>query len=267
MPGIVAVSETLIQPGNDPETAKAAEESLPTIGKRLTRNDAIFLLRVHNWGNERVSAAIENAWAARGITQDDIAKEMDWIARETNRAIKEETNRIANEEKNRRAAAVQAAKEVDARSEIQALCLKLLHPGNDPEGAKAAEDSLLKLLPAVGSGLTPRDAFFLDDVRRSGNKRLSPAIEFAWEASGFTQYFAAKEKYMREHNGQEMAGKMHVRDMPEQWQRFMMTPDSPKPDFSDRLFNGPVGDGVSNAERRRNEIERQNRERAANRVR
>jgi hypothetical protein len=221
-------------------------------------NDAIFLLQVHDSGNERISPAIESAWAASGITQDDIAREID-----------------------RRAPAVQViadAKVEVARSKIQALCLKLLHPDNDPETAQAAEDSLLKLLSTVGGGITPRDGFFLYDVRRLGNKRLSRAIETAWEASGFTQYFMAKEEYEREHPGQEEADakayaathggkrKPHVRDMPEKWARWMMTPDAPPPDYA-YWINWGLSLGETNAERRARELDRQNRERGANRVR
>jgi hypothetical protein len=77
MLGIVVVSGTLLQPGNDPETAQATEDALlkllPAVGSRLTMNDA----KMHDSGNERVSPAIERAWAASGITQDDIAREID----------------------------------------------------------------------------------------------------------------------------------------------------------------------------------------------
>jgi hypothetical protein len=104
-----------------------------------------------------------------------------------------------------------------------------------------------KLVPAAGGGLTPRDAFFLDDVRGLVNKRLAADIQAAWDASGFSEYFAAKEKYQREHPGQEEADqqayaaahggkrKPHVRDLPENWQRWMMTPDRPGPDFGATL--------------------------------
>lgn len=265
MLGVVAVSGTLLQPDNDPETAKAAEDSLlkllPTVGSSLTMDDAIFLLKVHDSGNERISPAIESAWAASGITQDDIAREID--RRSPSPAVP---------------AVADARKEV-ARSKIQAVCLKLLHPDNDPETAQAAEDSLLKLLSAAGGRITPRDGFFLYDVRRLGNKHLSRAIETAWEASGFTQYFMAKEKYDREHPGQEEAEakayaathrgkrKPHVRDMPERWARWMMTPDAPSPDFAYWFNRVPAGSGETAAERRKAEMERQNRERAANRAR
>jgi hypothetical protein len=249
MLGVVAVSGTLLQPDNDPETAKAAEDSLlkllPAVGSSLTMNDAIFLLKVHDAGNERISPAIESAWAASGITQDDIAKEIE-----------------------RRAPAVPAvadAKVEVARSKIQKVCLQLLHP-DDPETAKASEDSLLKLLSSVGGRITPRDGFFLYDVRRLGNPRLSRAIEAAWEASGFTQYFLAKEKYDRDHPGQEEADaqayaaahggktRLHVRDMPERWARFMMTPDAPPPDAA-YWFNR-VSTGTSSALPKREIVQR-----------
>jgi len=55
------------------------------------------------------------------------------------------------------------------------------------EIVKAAEDSLLKLLPAVGNRLTMGDAIFLMKVHQAGNKRVSPAIESAWAASGITR--------------------------------------------------------------------------------
>ena len=90
--------------------------------------------------------------------------------------------------------AIERLGEIGGLRGIAAIGRTLLQPGIDPETAKAAEDSLLKLLPAVGSSLTPNTSFLLYDVHRLGNKRVSPAIESAWEASGFKQYFTAKEK-------------------------------------------------------------------------
>jgi hypothetical protein len=74
-----ALGQTLLRTG-DPETAKAAEDSLlkllPVVGKRLTMDNAILLLQVHESGNKRVAPAINSAWAAKGVTQDAVVKEM-----------------------------------------------------------------------------------------------------------------------------------------------------------------------------------------------
>jgi hypothetical protein len=272
MLGVVAVSGTFLKPDEAPEIAKAAETALlkllPAVGSSLTMNDAIFLLKVHDSGNELVSRAIESAWEARGFTQAAIAQEIQ-------RQILAERARANAKAK----VPVAIATEEVALSDVQELCLKILRPGIDPETAKTAEDSLLKLLPTVGRGLTPRDAFFLDDVRHMGNKRLSSAVETAWEAGGFKQFFAAKEKFEREHPGQEEADaeayaashggkkKLRVREMPEHWQRWWMTPNAPPPNYVDMFNRAPAGSGETNAQRRAAEIDRQNRERAANRVR
>jgi hypothetical protein len=78
--GVWAVSGTLLQPEGDPETVTAAENALlkllPAVGGRLTMNDAILLLQLHDSGNERVLPAIETAWAARGYTEAAVAKEV-----------------------------------------------------------------------------------------------------------------------------------------------------------------------------------------------
>jgi hypothetical protein len=66
---------------------------------------------------------------------------------------------------------------------------------NDPEIVKAAEDSLLKLLPAVGKRLTMGEAIFLWEVFRVGNKRVSPAIDRAWAAAGITHAAIATVVY------------------------------------------------------------------------
>ncbi len=260
MLGAVAISGTLLQPDKDPETAKVAEESLlkllPVVGGSLTMNDAIFLLMVHDAGNERIASAIESAWAASGITQNDIAKE---IERRSPTPVVED---------------VAHAKRDTARSKIQKLCQKILYPDDDPEAAK---DALLKMLAAAGGRITPRDGFFLYDVRRLGDKRLARAIEAAWEASGFTQYFMAKEKLDRENPGWEEAEakayaathggkrKLHVKDMPEAWARFMMTPDAPKPDFAYWYNKVSAISAAAAAEDRKAEKDRRERERAANR--
>lgn len=264
MLGVVAVSGTLLQPDKDPETAKVAEESLlrllPVVGSSLTMNDAIFLSMVHNSGNERISPAIESAWAASGITQDDIAKE---IERRNPAPVVEE---VADKKRDR------------AVSKIQKLCQKILYPDDDPAAAKTAEDLLLKILTASGARITPRDGFFLYDVRRLGNRHLARAIENVWELNGFTQYFMAKEKLDREQPGHEEARakayaathhgrkQLHVKDMPEAWARFMMTPDPPAPDFGYWFNRVSAMSAAAAAEDRRAEIDRRNRERAANRA-
>jgi hypothetical protein len=122
MLGMVAVSETLLQPGNDPETAKAAEDSLlnllPAVGSGLTMNDAIFLWEVHRLGNERVSPAIESAWAASGITQDAMARET------KRRALAEQA--IANAKAN--AAAEAKQKRRQEREAHDEAALRALRP-------------------------------------------------------------------------------------------------------------------------------------------
>ena len=126
----------------------------------------------------------------------------------------------------------------------------------------------------------PSTAFILYDVHRLGNKRLSPAIESAWEAAGFKQYFG-HIKYDREHAGQKEAearknaathgGKKqpNLRDAPERVMRYVMTPApiGKPPDFGEWRINPLWGGGESESERRAKEIQRQNNERAANRVR
>jgi len=84
--GLVAVTRKIAVPGRvfrteeESEIAKAAEDSflklLPAFCSDLTMDDAIFLLEVHRLGNQRVLPAIESAWAASGITQDAMAKEI-----------------------------------------------------------------------------------------------------------------------------------------------------------------------------------------------
>jgi len=74
-----ALGQTLLQT-REPEMAKTAEDSLlkllPFVGERLTMDNAILLLQVHESGHKRVAPAIESAWAAKGITQDAVVKEM-----------------------------------------------------------------------------------------------------------------------------------------------------------------------------------------------
>jgi hypothetical protein len=82
---------------------------------------------------------------------------------------------------------------------IAATGWALLQPDNDPETVKAAEDSLLKLLPAVGNGLTMNDALILKVVHRSGHERVWHAMEGAWLASGFTPVTIGNEANRRFH--------------------------------------------------------------------
>jgi hypothetical protein len=89
--------------------------------------------------------------------------------------------------------AIEVLGEIGGLLGIRAVGRTLLQPGNNLEITRRAEDSLLKLLAAVGDGLTMNDAIFLWEVHRLGNKRVSPAIERAWAASGITQDAIARE--------------------------------------------------------------------------
>ncbi len=167
------------------EVVKAAEDALakmlPAVCRELTMDDAIFLFDLHRLGSKRVSPAIERAWAASGLNTDAVVKEI-------NRRTLAEANA-----RSRRALAAQAiadAKEIAAVGKLRAFGEKLLPPRiklETPETIKVAEDELLKLLPALGSDLTMDGAIFLVDLHRSGNKRVSPAIERAWAASKVIQ--------------------------------------------------------------------------------
>jgi hypothetical protein len=159
---------------------------------------------------------------------------------------------------------------VALRRGTAAIGRTLLQPGIDPATARAAENSLLKLLPAVGGSLTPNTLFILFDVHRLGNRRLSPAIKNAWAAAGFEVFFTAYEKYYREHPGGEAAEqreyaathggkkKLSIRELPERWQRELMTPDRPKPDFGETLRKVIDFDRRVNAERKLEEQSRRN---------
>src|SRR5262249_40573244 len=63
--------------------------------------------------------------------------------------------------------------------------------------AKAAEDSLQKLLPFVGRRLTMDSAMLLLQVHESGNQRVAPAIESAWAACALTKEAVANEPNKR----------------------------------------------------------------------
>jgi hypothetical protein len=93
--------------------------------------------------------------------------------------------------------AIEALGEMDEPQAIPTIAE--LVRSRDPEIRKAAEDSLLKLLPNVGRRLSMDGAIVLLKVHRSGNKRVLPAIESAWAASGVTQDAVANETNRRAH--------------------------------------------------------------------
>ena len=153
-------------------------------------NDAIILQEVHRSCNERLWPAIHRAWRASGFTQVAIGNEENrrFLAYLNGPKLKADIARAkADEEAKRKLAqaaaeekqAIDDAKEIAAVGELRAFGRKLLRRAKHetPERIKAAEDKLLQLLPALGSGLTMDDAIFLVDVHRSGNKRVAPAIE------------------------------------------------------------------------------------------
>jgi hypothetical protein len=82
--------------------------------------------------------------------------------------------------------AIEALGEMGRCAGIRTLVPTLLHT-RDPEMAVAAEDSLMKLLPATGGRLGIEDAIRLLEARKSGNERVAPVIESAWAASGFSE--------------------------------------------------------------------------------
>jgi len=88
--------------------------------------------------------------------------------------------------------AIEALGEMDRCLAIEAIAPALLRT-RDREVAKAAEDSLLKLLPALGKRLGINRAIVLWPVHESGNQRLAPAIESAWAAGGLSQDAVANE--------------------------------------------------------------------------
>ena len=101
--------------------------------------------------------------------------------------------------------AIELLGEIGGTRGIVAVGQTLLQPGNDSEITRTAEDSLVKLLGAIGGGLMMDDAVFLSEVRRLGNKRVSPAIEKAYKASGITLSAIARETKRRAAIGQAIA--------------------------------------------------------------
>jgi len=133
---------------------------------------------------------------------------------------------------------IEALGEIGGPQGIHAIGLTLLQT-SDPEIVTAAEDALLKLLPAIRTGprtdrkiigmgpldpqqraaymkrlpklpfssprLTNDDAIFLLQVYNSGNQRVAPAIESAWAASGFNRLVVANEIKRRDKERQEKA--------------------------------------------------------------
>jgi len=92
--------------------------------------------------------------------------------------------------------AIEALGEMGRCAGIRAIVPTLLHT-RDPEMAQAAEDSLMKLLPATGGRLGIEDAIRLLEARKSGNERLAPVIESAWAASGFSEWAVLNELNLR----------------------------------------------------------------------
>ena len=76
-PAIIALSVTLVSAS--PELAVAAEDGLlkylPTVGKRLSLDDARLLFEVHASGNKRVAPVIERALATLALGMEEAAKE------------------------------------------------------------------------------------------------------------------------------------------------------------------------------------------------
>ncbi len=101
--------------------------------------------------------------------------------------------------------AIELLGEIGGTRGIVAVGQTLLQPGNDSEISRTAEDSLVKLLESTGGGLTMDDAVFLSEVRRLGNKRVSPAIGKAYAASGITLSAIARETKRRAAIGQAIA--------------------------------------------------------------
>ena len=160
---------------------------------------------MHRCGHERISRAIESAWFASGFTPVTLGNEENrrFMAYLNGPKLKEDIARAKADEETKRKLeqaaaeekqAIDDAKEIAAVGELRASGRKLLPRAKHetPERIKAAEDKLLQLLPALGSGLTMDDATFLMDVHRSGNKRVSPAIERAWAASKVIQAWIAQ---------------------------------------------------------------------------
>jgi hypothetical protein len=76
-PAIIALSVTLVSAA--PELAVAAEDALmkylPTVGKRLSLDDARLLFELHASGNKRVAPVIEKALATLALAMEEVAKE------------------------------------------------------------------------------------------------------------------------------------------------------------------------------------------------
>ncbi len=147
--GVVAAGRTLLQPSNELEITKTAEDALlkllPAVGSSLTMDDAIFLLDVHRLGNKRVSPAIESAWAAAGVTQVAIAKEIKRRALVL-QAIAAARSRDA--ERGRRAAAEALQKRKEARLAHDQAAIRALQPENPfGHGGKVKSPSESKQMP------------------------------------------------------------------------------------------------------------------------
>jgi hypothetical protein len=77
---ITEFARVITRSGPDYVLANAAEDSLlkllPFVGKHLTINNAMLLLLVHELGDKRVAPAIEDAWAACGLTKKFLTDEI-----------------------------------------------------------------------------------------------------------------------------------------------------------------------------------------------
>lgn len=180
--------------------------------------------------------------------------------------------------------AIEILGEIGGMLGIVAVSDTLLLPDPDVETVQAAEDALVKLIPTVGKTLTMNDAMFLARLQDTGNENVSSVIETTLAGSRFTKAVMEQEIKRRVLAQQsienakavataqaaqaaQMNRKRDISELPLAWQKWMTTPDAPSPNFADWFNRVPAGSGQTNAERRAAEIERQNRERAANRVR
>jgi len=184
-------------------------------------------------GKNRVLSAIESAWAARGLTKDAVLIEV-------------------------------------ARRQGIHEAFRLLHRGG-PEIEKAGQDSFLKVLAALGRDLTMNDAIFLlqphgwtGRVDSTGKlvwqhgrpfgddpDSVVSAIESAWAAKGLTKDAVVNELTRRNDEYQAR----YAKDVKEAQAKM------PKPPVTNWWF----GSTESDSERRKKEIDRSARERAANR--
>lgn len=179
--------------------------------------------------------------------------------------------------------AIEILGEIGGMLGVVAISDTLLLPDPDAETIQAAEDALVKLIPTVGPSLTMNDAMFLARLQDAVNENVSAAIETTLAGSKFTKAVLEQEIKRRVLEQQaiekakavaaaqaaqaaQMNRKRDISELPPAWQKWMTTPSAPSPNFAD-WFNRVSGSGQSNAERRAAEIERQNRERAANRPR